>query len=75
MLVNTIRKVGDDRECCYHDSSFFAQDLESDEVLRVCMALDNLIASPNEIVIPAVEARLHELLLHDRWVIINTFIL
>jgi len=38
------------------------------------MALDNLIASPSEIVIPAIQARLHELLLHDKWVAIGTSI-
>ncbi|KAF9528535.1 armadillo-type protein [Crepidotus variabilis] len=41
------------------------KDLESDYVPHVCLALDNLIASPNEDVIPAVQSRLHELLSHD----------
>ncbi|KAF8160934.1 armadillo-type protein [Crassisporium funariophilum] len=41
------------------------KDLESDEVPRICLALDNLIASPSEDVIPAVQSRLHDLLSHE----------
>ncbi|PPQ89520.1 hypothetical protein CVT25_012192 [Psilocybe cyanescens] len=41
------------------------KDLESDDIPRICLALDNLITSPNEDVIPAVESRLHDLLSHD----------
>ncbi|KAJ3511219.1 hypothetical protein NLJ89_g4224 [Agrocybe chaxingu] len=41
------------------------KDLESNDVLRICLALDNLIGSPTEDVIPAVQSRLHDLLSHD----------
>lgn len=41
------------------------KDLESEDVRRVCLALDNLITSPNEDVIPAVQSRLHDLLSHE----------
>ncbi|KAJ7647590.1 armadillo-type protein [Roridomyces roridus] len=38
------------------------KDLESSTTSLVCLALDNLIASPSEDVIPAVQSRLHDLL-------------
>ncbi|KAF7321430.1 Adaptin-N domain-containing protein [Mycena kentingensis (nom. inval.)] len=38
------------------------QDLESPSDALVCLALDNLIASPSEDIIPAVQTRLHDLL-------------
>ncbi|KDR75335.1 hypothetical protein GALMADRAFT_140851 [Galerina marginata CBS 339.88] len=41
------------------------KDLESEDVPYICLALDNLISSPNEDVIPAVQSRLHDLLSHD----------
>ncbi|KAF5321369.1 hypothetical protein D9619_001522 [Psilocybe cf. subviscida] len=41
------------------------KDLESDDDAHICLALDNLIASPTEDVIPAVQSRLHDLLSHD----------
>ncbi|PPQ74498.1 hypothetical protein CVT26_007958 [Gymnopilus dilepis] len=41
------------------------KDLESEHVARICLALDSLISSPNEDVLPAVESRLQDLLLHD----------
>ncbi|TFK44520.1 armadillo-type protein [Crucibulum laeve] len=40
------------------------KDLESTIVARICLALDILIASCNEAVIPAVQSRLYELLSH-----------
>jgi hypothetical protein len=48
------------------------QDLESDQVPRICLALDNLIMTPNEDVIPAVQSRLHVLLSHEQSVTIGT---
>ena len=48
------------------------QDLESDEVPHICLALDNLIMTPNEDVIPAVQSRLHVLLSHEQSVTIGT---
>lgn len=50
------------------------QDLESDQVPRICLALDNLIATPNEDVIPAVQSRLHVLLSHEQSVTIGTLL-
>ncbi|KAF9474581.1 ARM repeat-containing protein [Pholiota conissans] len=41
------------------------KDLESDDAPHICLALDNLISSPTEDVIPAVQSRLHDLLSHD----------
>ncbi|KAF4621331.1 hypothetical protein D9613_000541 [Agrocybe pediades] len=41
------------------------KDIESDDIPLICMALDNLIISPNEDVIPAVQSHLHDLLAHD----------
>lgn len=41
------------------------KDLESDEVPRICLALDNLITTPNEDVIPAVQSRLSVLLSNE----------
>ena len=48
------------------------QDLESDQVPRICLALDNLIMTPNEDVIPAVQSRLYVLLSHEQSVTIGT---
>ncbi|KAK0212386.1 armadillo-type protein [Desarmillaria ectypa] len=41
------------------------KDLEGSSLTRICLALDNLIASSTEDVIPAVQARLHDLLVHN----------
>ncbi|PBK74014.1 ARM repeat-containing protein [Armillaria solidipes] len=41
------------------------KDLEDSSLTRICLALDNLIASSTEDVIPAVQARLHDLLVHN----------
>ncbi|KAK0459159.1 armadillo-type protein [Desarmillaria tabescens] len=41
------------------------KDLEDSSLMRICLALDNLIASSTEDVIPAVQARLHDLLVHN----------
>ncbi|KAF8904368.1 armadillo-type protein [Gymnopilus junonius] len=41
------------------------KDLESDDVAHICLALDSLISSPSEDVIPAVQSLLHDLLSHD----------
>ncbi|KAF8629184.1 hypothetical protein AX17_005769 [Amanita inopinata Kibby_2008] len=41
------------------------KDLESDNVPRICLALENLIAAPNEIIIPAIQSRLQGLLTHN----------
>ncbi|KAK0486295.1 armadillo-type protein [Armillaria novae-zelandiae] len=41
------------------------KDLEDTSLTRICLALDNLIASSTEDVIPAVQARLHDLLVHN----------
>ncbi|KAG7449785.1 ARM repeat-containing protein [Guyanagaster necrorhizus] len=40
------------------------KDLEGSSPTRICLALDNLIASSTEDVIPAVQARLQDLLVH-----------
>ncbi|KII92127.1 hypothetical protein PLICRDRAFT_122418 [Plicaturopsis crispa FD-325 SS-3] len=40
------------------------KDLESPKIPRICLALDALILSPTEDVIPAVQSRLHDLLSH-----------
>uniref|UniRef100_A0A8H7Y844 Clathrin/coatomer adaptor adaptin-like N-terminal domain-containing protein n=1 Tax=Psilocybe cubensis TaxID=181762 RepID=A0A8H7Y844_PSICU len=41
------------------------KDLESEDILHICLALDNLITSPNEDIIPAVQPRLYELISHN----------
>ncbi|KAF7428422.1 hypothetical protein PC9H_007646 [Pleurotus ostreatus] len=41
------------------------KDLESPDVPHICIALDSLCESPNELVIPAVQSRLHDLLSHS----------
>ncbi|KAL0581811.1 hypothetical protein V5O48_000179 [Marasmius crinis-equi] len=41
------------------------KDLESTHVPRICLALDHLITSPSEDVIPAIQARLFDLLAHS----------
>ncbi|KAK0494902.1 armadillo-type protein [Armillaria luteobubalina] len=41
------------------------KDLEDTSLTRICLALDNLIASSTEDVIPAVQARLQDLLVHN----------
>ncbi|KAG6920089.1 hypothetical protein DXG01_010157 [Tephrocybe rancida] len=41
------------------------KDLEHEDVPRICLALDNVIASSNEDLIPAIQARLHDLLSHN----------
>ena len=64
MLVNTLRKVSSCKHCGIVTNTI--QDLESDEVPRICLALDNLIITPNEDVIPAVQSRLHVLLSHEQ---------
>ena len=43
----------------------FVQDLESSHVPRICLALDHLVASPSEEVIPAIQTRLCDLLAHN----------
>ena len=48
------------------------QDLESDEVPSICLALDNFILTPNEEVIPAVQSHLPVLLSHEQQVTIDT---
>jgi hypothetical protein len=40
------------------------KDLNSFAVARICTALEVLLASPSEVLIPAVQDRLHELLGH-----------
>lgn len=42
------------------------QDLESSALPRICLALDYIITTPSEEVIPAVETRLRGLLAHDQ---------
>ncbi|KAF8971037.1 armadillo-type protein [Flammula alnicola] len=76
-LAETGKKVEDKRigylfcsEIMPLDTSFdlcslIPCDLESDEVPRLCLALDNLITSPTEDIIPAVQSQLHDLLSHD----------
>ncbi|EDR09136.1 uncharacterized protein LACBIDRAFT_296456 [Laccaria bicolor S238N-H82] len=41
------------------------KDLEDSSVPRICLALDSLISLANEDLIPAVQSRLHDLLLHN----------
>ncbi|KAK0195897.1 armadillo-type protein, partial [Armillaria mellea] len=41
------------------------KDLEDSSLTRICLALDSLIASSTEDVIPAVQVRLHDLLVHN----------
>ncbi|KAF9268806.1 ARM repeat-containing protein [Marasmius fiardii PR-910] len=41
------------------------KDLESPQVPRICLALDHLISSPSEEVIPAIRSRLMDLLVHN----------
>ncbi|KAI0748602.1 ARM repeat-containing protein [Daedaleopsis nitida] len=40
------------------------KDLESSEVSRICLALDTLIQSPSQDIVPAIQSRLHDLLSH-----------
>lgn len=40
------------------------KDLESDRIPQICLALDNVIVSYNEDLIPAIQSRLHDLLSH-----------
>lgn len=63
MLVNTLRKVC---EFCQQSCNLLThqQDLESDSIARICLALDNVAVSSNEDLIPAVQSRLHDLLSH-----------
>jgi hypothetical protein len=56
----------------WHGVANARQDLESDEVPRICLALDNLIMTPNEEVIPAVQSLLHDLLSHEQSVTIGS---
>ena len=70
MLVNTLRKVSSCKHCGRVTNAI--QDLESNEIPRICLALDNLIMTPNEDVIPAVQSRLHVLLSHEQSVTIGT---
>lgn len=51
--------------------TYFYQDLESDKDAQICLALDNLISSPTEDVIPAVQPRLLDLLSSDVYVQAN----
>jgi len=62
MLVNTLRKVGFIIFGAY--SSEHPQDLENSSVPRICLALNSLISLANEDLIPVVQSRLHDLLLH-----------
>lgn len=71
MLVNTIRKASLSLLQGHISIHSIMKDLESEMVPRVCMALDNLIVSPSEAVIPAVQARLHHLLSYDKCVMIG----
>lgn len=64
MLINTLRKVIISLYFSLDHSQIY-QDLESDNVPRICLGLENLVASPNEDVIPAVQSRLQDLLSHD----------
>lgn len=70
MLINTLRKVRAFKilVSCAAQRCRVYQDLESDDDARICLALDNLVASPTEDVIPAVQSRLHDLLSHDVYV-------
>lgn len=47
------------------NSRHIIQDLESPETPRICLALDSLVMSSTEDVIPAVQSRLYELLSHN----------
>ncbi|KAF5385880.1 hypothetical protein D9615_002371 [Tricholomella constricta] len=41
------------------------KDLECDNISQICLALDNVIASSNEDLIPAIQSRVHDLLSHN----------
>lgn len=43
----------------------YNQDLESSAIARICLALEVLVQSPSEDIIPAVQDRLYELLVHN----------
>lgn len=45
-------------------TEIWTQDLESNSVARICMALDNLIVSPSTTVVPIAQPLLHDLLSH-----------
>jgi AP-4 complex subunit epsilon-1 len=62
MLVNTLRKVFNVPNNALPRSLSFFQDLESPTTALICLALDSLITSPSEDVIPAVQSRLQDLL-------------
>jgi AP-4 complex subunit epsilon-1 len=66
MLVNTLRKV---RLAlmywrCLSFYAFLSQDLENSSIPRICLALDILVQSSTEDVVPAVLSRLNDLLSH-----------
>src|ERR1700722_15433081 len=77
MLVNTLRKVECwDSRAISISLSRFEKDLESSAIPRICLALDTLISSATRDVIPAVQTRLRDLLLHnssvcilDNWIV------
>ncbi|KAF8070331.1 armadillo-type protein [Lyophyllum atratum] len=41
------------------------KDLEHESIPRICLALENVIASSNEDLVPAVQSRIHDLLWHN----------
>lgn len=61
MLINTLRKVWPYGRKHFSQLTLW-QDLESYTPSLICLSLDNLIASPSEDIIPAVQKRLEDLL-------------
>ena len=67
MLVNTLRKVYTKQTnvAMCRIIKLVPQDLENSSIARISLALDILIHSATEDMIPAVQARLHELMSHN----------
>ncbi|KAG6862341.1 hypothetical protein C0995_016039 [Termitomyces sp. Mi166 len=60
MLVNTLRKT----TAQIHPSQSELKDLEHNDIPRICLALENVISSSNQDLVPAIQTRLYDLLSH-----------